>query len=246
MTPWRSPVTRALSVALCVAAVHLSDWTPLSAAPRKATIIYSHGTTRPQQVENCDAPANRVPPSLKQLESRGLATIRYLCSKATDDGVRGSYIYKRAAEIGAVVDELLAKNVSPKDIFLAGHSAGAWSSLMYMRGHAAKVNAAILFAPACCGPRYEIDQYPAWLKEVQPRQISEIVSGQPITSLVFAYTDDAFNRPEELSFLTKAFPSSTQLVVSSCGNGHLTLLRDCKEGQTADLIRKFVESRMPQ
>lgn len=236
----RLPGAAVLRIAGCVALILAA---PAAAAQtRKVYIVYSHGTERPQQRENCRADFNRVPPSLTDLESKGLATIVFVCSTSTDDGVTGSYIYKRAREIGRAVDELRAKNVIARDIFLAGHSAGAWASLMYLRDDADRVNGAILFAPACCGVRSEIDQYPVWLRHIQPKQIGEIVSGKPVAALVFAYEDDPFNRPADLSFLSRAF-SSVQLIASRCNAGHLTHLKDCRLGDTEDRIRKFIEAR---
>ena len=209
-----------------------------------AIIIYSHGTVRPQKAEDCNADYNRVPDSLTRLEQRGLARIRFLCSTATDDDKeQGTYIYKRAGEIGREVDLLRARGARARDIFLAGHSAGAWSSLMFMSSGADRVNAAILFAPACCGPRSERDVYPQWLKVIQPRQVSEITSGKIISALVFAYSDDPFNRPQDLGFLTKTFPNSIRLIAEACGAGHLTHLSDCQGGQTADEIEKYLAAR---
>ena len=37
-----------------------------------------------------------------------------------------------------------------------------------------KFNSAIVFAPACCGPRHEINKYPKWRKEIRPKQVKEI------------------------------------------------------------------------
>jgi pimeloyl-ACP methyl ester carboxylesterase len=167
-----------------------------------------------------------------------------LCSSATDGPEQGSYIYKRADEIGRQVDALRAAGVPSRRIFLAGHSAGAWSSLMFMRSHADKVNAAILFAPACCGRRSEIDQYPVWLRQIQPAQIAQIKTGQAINALVFAYSDDAFNRPADLAFLTKAFPRGVTMETESCGKGHLTLLSDCRLSATSQTIEKYITDRM--
>jgi pimeloyl-ACP methyl ester carboxylesterase len=240
---FRTPVILTVLLAFAVFATW-SQSTAQTVGDGRAVIIYSHGTTRPQKVEDCNAPYNRVPPSLTVLETTGVARIIFLCSSAIDGPKQGSYIYKRADEIGKQVDALRAAGVPSHRIFLAGHSAGAWSSLMFMRSHADKVNAAILFAPACCGRRSEIDKYPVWLRQIQPAQIAQIVAGQAINALVFAYSDDAFNRPADLAFLTKAFPRSVTMVTESCGSGHNTLRSDCMLSATSKAIKNYIADRL--
>jgi pimeloyl-ACP methyl ester carboxylesterase len=241
------PRTRQPAVLVLLACVPLAlagRWPAAADASRQAVIIYSHGTTRPQALEDCNASYNRVPPSLTQLEKAGAARIVFLCSKATDGNGPGSYIYKRAREIRGEVDRLRAAGVPARRIFLAGHSAGAWSSLMFMREHAERINAAILFAPACCGPRSEIALYPWWRRTIQPRQVAEITSGKRISALVFAYPDDRFDRPEDIEFLSKAFPKSVTVIPVACGAGHRTHLNDCRFGQTTEAIGNYLAERL--
>src|ERR1041385_1115275 len=67
--------------------------------PRNAVVlIFNHGTARPQQRHVCNE--NRdIPGILREVAAANGWTVRYLCSSATDEGVRGSYTYKRADEI---------------------------------------------------------------------------------------------------------------------------------------------------
>lgn len=215
---------------------------PDIADPQSAiVVIYSHGTTQPQVVENCDAPYNQPPSTLTSLTGgQSPLIVHFLCSQATDQGVAGSYIYKRADEIGDTVDAFAQAGVPAANIYLAGHSAGAWSSLMYMSEHAETVAGAVLFAPACCGPRHEIDDYPVWRTVIRPQQVSEIIGGDVLRALVFAYTDDAFNRPPELAFLTDAYPQTVKLVSQSCGAGHGTFQQDCQAGATRSAIAAYL------
>ena len=97
-----------------------------------------------------------------------------MCSKATDGNKTGSYIEKRVNEIDNVLDQLLDNGIKPKNIFLSGVSAGGWSSLMLMPKVGIKFNSAIVFAPACCGPRHEINKYPVWRKKIRPKQVKQI------------------------------------------------------------------------
>ena len=127
-------------------------------------VIFSHGTTRPQKKEKCKKKYNAIPNSLLSLTEIDNVFFYYLCSKATDGNKPGSYIEKRVNEIENVLDQLLDSGIKPKNIFLSGVSAGGWSSLMLMPKVGKKFNSAIVFAPACCGPRHEINKYPVWRK----------------------------------------------------------------------------------
>ena len=215
----------------------------IAGAARKTVVVYSHGTTRPQRREDCSKWYNRVPKTLRALEDDGDTHIYYLCSRATDGGEGGSYIFKRAAEIERVLDRLIDIGVEPRNIFLAGHSAGAWSSLMLMGEVGDKFNAAIAFAPACCGPRHEIAIYPVWRKRIRPAHVERMIDVREFAALVFAYTNDRFNRPRELRFLTDAFPRGVRMVTRSCRAGHGSHLKDCRADETAARIRQYVRHR---
>ena len=193
--------------------------------------------------EDCDRWYNRVPDSVRALSSDPGTVIYFLCSGATDRRVLGSYIYKREREIERTVDSFLKLGVPARNIFLAGHSAGGWSSLMLMDKVAIKFNAVIAFAPACCGRRSESTIYPIWRGQIRPTQVREMVDVQDFQALVFAYENDPFNRPEDLRFLTDAFPDSVVLSRSSCAAGHFTHVRDCKRRRTTKLIRQYIEER---
>ncbi len=215
---------------------------PMIADPSTAqVIIYSHGTSNSLVPEACWVRHNKPPRTLTSLvDAHPRVFLFYLCSRAIDGGVPGSYIHKRADEISAVVDMFAAMGVPSANIYLSGHSAGAWASLMYMSRTADTVAGGILFAPACCGPRHNAARYPIWRGEIRPRQVREIVGGSPLRALVFAYTDDIFNRPQELVFLSGAYPDTVTLVSQSCGNGHATHQIDCDAYSTRDQIAAYM------
>ena len=216
--------------------------------PQKSTvIIYSHGTTDSWYKENCGLFYNAVPDTLLSLEKSKNTYIYYLCSKVK--GKRGDqtcpYIYERANEITEVLDQLLALGVVSGNLFLAGHSAGGWSSLMAMETVGQKFNAAIVFAPAFGGKRSQ--QHPCRTDE-RPRVVRELSEFLRIEALVFAYEKDPYNRLQELEFLVKAFPDSVQIIQSACNLGivktdHLTHLYDCRAVETARLIQEYVKDR---
>ncbi len=217
--------------------------------PAQATvIIYSHGTTRPQRQERCDRWWNRVPSALLNVESPR-PFIYYLCSTATELGSRehaGRYVFARLGEVEAALDELLAAGVPSHRIFLAGHSAGGWVSLMAASAFPEKFNAAIAFAPAFAGRRSETSRFPWWRQRARPAQIARMVSAETLPALVFSYRGDPFNRPQDLTFLTEHFPESVELVAYGCPNHfkHLLHLYDCREVQTTDTLSRYLAKRL--
>ncbi len=211
----------------------------------KIVIVYNHGTARPQQIEDCDTSWNQVPRSLLAIQS-GKVLIYYLCSTAWESnstwGSAGQFIYGRLKEVEATLDEFIALGVSPKNIFLAGHSAGGWTSLMAVRHFGRKFNAAIVFAPAVAGRRSQESRYPWWHQEARPRQIREMLEAPEIRALIFAYYDDPYERPEDLKFLTERYPRTVQLIGYECDipNRHLVHLNDCREAATTEAISKYI------
>ena len=219
-------------------------------SPATATVIvYMHGTTRPQRRENCETSYNVPPKSLATLAlhtANGTITnshIYFLCSTATDDGSAGSYIFKRARELRTHLDLLADAGVKPRNIFVAGHSAGGWTALMAMSDARTRFNAAIVFAPACCGPRKEESRYPVWRQKIRPFQISRITAAPHLRVLVFAYNDDPFNRPQDLGFLTAHDPTGATLVGYDCGHGHATHRFDCRLANTKTIISNYIAAR---
>ena len=202
-------------------------------------IIWSHGTERPQKRENCLELS--VPETLFALSENDNVYFYFLCSRATDGDQLGSYIYKRKKEINKVLDQLISVGIKPKNIFLAGLSAGGWTSLMMMDQVGKKFNSAIVFAPAFAGPRSETGKYPEWRKVERPRQIKKMIKAKVIKALVFAYEDDPYNRPKELMFLKKKYPNSVEMVGYNCRKGHNTSYNDCRFDKTKKIIKKYFE-----
>ena len=205
-------------------------------------IIYSHGTTRPQKKENCTKSYNQIPKSLKVLTKAENTYFYYLCSTAIDAGTTGSYIYKRKKEINKILDQLIEKDINPQNIFLTGFSAGGWTSLMMMDEVEKKFNSAIVFAPAFAGPRSETNKYPHWRKVERPRQVKKMTEVKALKALIFAYEDDAFNRPKELNFLKEKYPNTVELVGYKCGKGHNTAHNDCKLSKTKKIIKNYFQN----
>jgi pimeloyl-ACP methyl ester carboxylesterase len=215
-----------------------------SLTPNTTVIIYSHGTRNSQRRENCHAYGNQIPNSLRAIANE-TTLIYFLCSQVKE-GIRkktaGEYIYKRVNELDKVITRLYQHGIKPHNIFLAGHSAGAWSSLMAKRYLNSKFNGVIAFAPAFAGKRSAEKKYPWWRQRVRPAQIQDMLKTPLIKALVFAYDGDAYNRPQDLRFLTNKYPNTVTMVAYRCNNHnpHLTHIEDCRQRQTTQAIVDFI------
>lgn len=221
-------------------------------AQQQRVIIYNHGIHRPQQLEPCFMPYNNPPPALMLL--RDQQTLVYkLCSTATESPAissAGRQVYLRKGEINHALDAFLARGILPKHLFLAGHSNGGWTSLMMMQDVNTRFNGVIAFAPAFAGKRSEASYAPWWRNSVRPKQIKEMLRAPVMDALVFAYANDAFNRPEDLQFLPHHYPPTglhgVKLVAYDCGlkNAHQTFRNDCQLAQTKQSIRDFIQQQI--
>jgi len=214
-----------------------------SVDPAKSVIlIFNHGTLRPQRRHQCNE-GKDVPAVLREIADANGWTIHYLCSAATDEGVAGSYTYKRADEILDAVTSYRARGIPAQRIFLLGHSAGGWASLMAARKDHSGFNAIVAFAPAFAGPRHEESQHPMWRGELAPRQMAYIREAQRIDALIFAYSDDDFDRPSELAPL-QSVPGLRVLAFDACQRGHATAYSDCfRQGAKVE-IENYIKSRL--
>ena len=69
-----------------------------------------------------------------------------------------------------------------------------------------------------------------------------ITQPNDIQKLIFAYEDDAYNRPQELAFITEAFLDTATLIPQKCGGGHLTHKNDCQMEQTIELMKELIST----
>lgn len=226
--------------------------TPPQSSADKIVLIYNHGTYRPQVIENCAAFHNQPPPSILKLQQLNpKIEIYQLCSKAWESSAiedAGSYIYQRVNEVEATLDQLLASGVQAHNIFLVGHSAGGWTSLMAASRFPNKFNASIAFAPAFAGKRSEAKYFPWWRSQIRPQQIEAMLQAPRIKALVFAYEHDAYNRPQDLAFLDQRYPVSVELIAYDCGNhfAHQTHHYDCQAEQTTQRIYQYIQQQRQQ
>ncbi|MGK0270465.1 MAG: pimeloyl-ACP methyl ester carboxylesterase [Cocleimonas sp.] len=219
---------------------------------QQRVIIYNHGISRPQQTEPCYLPYNKPPKSLTALIDDKTMVYR-LCSTATEAPAissAGKQVYLRKIEIDYAIDEFLSRGIQPRHLFLAGHSNGGWTSLMMMQEVNKRFNGVIAYAPAFAGKRSEISYAPWWRKTVRPNQIKDMLKAPRMDALIFAYENDAYNRPKELEFLPSNYPlsgsSGVDLVSYDCGlrNAHQTFRKDCRLRNTSERIQTFINNQI--
>ncbi len=219
--------------------------TPITVAPVEGLVIviYNHGTRNAAGKENCMRTNAEPPASLRRLEGERLRVF-FLCSDATDaDGPQGVYVYRRVEEIRKTVARLVTAGVPASRIVLAGHSAGGWSSLMAQSTLDLGIAGVVAFAPAFSGPRVGESIGLTWRTVARPQQVQQLVSGRRLDALVFAYQEDEFEQPQDLQFLTRAFPNSVELIGYACPGlreAHMTHLTDCRAPDTAQRIQAFI------
>lgn len=210
---------------------------------RTVVLIFNHGTNRPQFRHVCRRERD-IPRIVSMVARNTRWRIHYLCSTATDGEQQGSYTYKRAKEIERVVDAYRARGVPASRIFLVGHSAGAWSSLIAARQFGHKFNAVIAFAPAFAGPRHEVAQFPWWRNQIRPRQVDDILRAGRMPALVFAYPDDAFNRPRELAFLSRLQGVRVVTFDRCPQRDHGTTYSECFARMAAPEVERYIRTRL--
>jgi len=221
-------------------------------ADQQIVIIYNHGIQYPQQREPCYMWYNKPPDSLKaQISNKVL--VYSLCSTSVESPSptsAGKQVYLRKKEINFAIDAFLARGIKPKHIFLAGHSNGAWTSLMMMRDVNKRFNGAIAYAPAFAGKRSDIVFAPWWRNIARPRQIKDMLGASRMDALVFAYERDAYNRPQDLMFLSENYPyqgnHGVSFVSYDCKNksAHQTFRNDCYLARTKQQIGEFINQQV--
>jgi pimeloyl-ACP methyl ester carboxylesterase len=127
---------------------------------RSVLVIYNHGSDGTLRRFNCFA---RPPFWVEKLGGETIdgrpILFHFPCIRTQTDEVEGTLcergVCKRAARIQDVVSNCLARGYKSSNIFLAGHSVGAWASLLVKRANPALVNGVIATAPAFDGKREE-------------------------------------------------------------------------------------------
>lgn len=218
-------------------------------------LIYSHGSLSENKKDPCfpasDWLPGRVPRVVADLDQQRISGLRVLvyvlCTKVparehNDDPSRIK-VMLRAEEIQGVLRALHDIGVPAQQVFLVGHSAGAWASLLAMKYQPQWVNAVIGFAPAFAGvKKYRNDTWAAMRVEHQ----QALLAAPDLPSLLYGFADDPYYDAQDLEFL-KQIPGTQLEWISGgrCSRGHgavfRTCFRDAKRLQILDFIRSRIQ-----
>ncbi len=235
---------------------------PLAIAdPRhKILLIYNHGSLSELRTDPCfpnqpymPGGMPRVVRDLAGATIKGRKVVVYaLCSrlhgvKKIFDTRNNLKIRYRVREIREAVRRFLALGMPSAQIFLVGHSAGGWASLMVESENPRLVNGVIAFSPAFAGVKATRNRQ--WWKFRKLLE-EELKAARRIDALVFAFPGDPYNSPEELAFLAsipgvdfRALKGGGGLL--PCYRGHRGAFKACFEAQQRQVLRQFIESRLP-
>jgi hypothetical protein len=154
----------------------------------------------------------------------------------------------RSADIATRVAAYLAQGVPAEHIFLIGHSAGGWASLLLKQRAPGKVNAVIAVAPAFAGETADRSQ---WWWDERARQLDELGKASDLASLVFSFDGDTFETHDVGDRLAEAagvdfLPiTAAELQSEGCTKpSHETYTDPCFARGWGDEIRDFIEGRL--
>lgn len=228
---------------------------------KKILLIYNHGSTREYLRDRCSPNGSTTPGVVKELSGKkvlGLDVVVYgLCTPAKtgsyEQGSRAGKpkIMRRVEDIEDAVRSFQNSGVPAEHIFLVGHSAGGWASLLVARRHNVRINGVIAFAPAFAGKKS--GRQPGW-QALHEGHVQFMSEARKMNALVYAFDSDAFNSPEDLAFL-RGIPGirfvrlgAQEIDGSKCDspNGHQTVFRECFARTQEKVILAYLAKRLTE
>lgn len=244
--------TRPMAAAATYGDIKLDD------ASDTILLIYNHGSREEFIPDRCD-PDRDVPGVVRRMADRPLAGKKVLVYVFCTPSRVGEYVHetrtgepkvvKRARDIEELVDRFTAAGLPGRNIFLVGHSAGAWASLLVARRETIDVNAVIGFAPAFAGPK--ATRSPGW-SDLHREQSRYIQTATSLDALVFAFEGDSYVDISELESVVSV-PGIDFVRVSRGSNYNFTCrltaphrraFTQCFEDYAAPRMRAFIEQRL--
>lgn len=218
-------------------------------------LIYNHGSQPEFSLDHCYPNSWTTPAVIKRLNGRQISgrTVRVygLCS----NGFLGNYnhrarqgeakVVKRSRKIAAEIERFQAMGVPKEQIFLAGHSAGAWASLLLMSEGEAGANAVIGFSPAFAG---RSDGRSLGWQRLRQQHIESLTDAGSIPALIYAVEEDEFEPADALVFLRSV--DGVQLERRSARaechskNAHRLAFQACFANVEVDVIEDFIRQRL--
>ena len=174
----------------------------------KAVVVFLHGSVIEKLDDTCDpngeVPGFSVPEVIRQLAGAKVAGLEVVifapCTGQATHLGEPLKIDQRVTAIEQTLEELGRAGVDPSRIVLVGQSAGGWAALLHEKRNPGSVNSVIAFAPAFAGKKR--GRPDIWQRRHE-EQAAEIASAERMPALVFAFENDAYNTPDDLSFLSR-------------------------------------------
>ena len=101
-----------------------------------------------------------------------------------------------------LIEDFKKKGFKKNNIFLIGHSCGAWHSLYVLSQNPNLANAVIGFSPSCFGPRYLYYKREGFLR-IRKNDIDNILNAKTLKALIFSDPDDIRESYLTLKWLKK-------------------------------------------
>ncbi len=234
----------------------------LAAPAATAVLIYLPGSAAEGTPDVCAplAPVGGTTPYVVQelagrsLAGKRLAVFGFCTATKVGSFRRDRYagtpkVMGRHDDLRRLARAFLARGLPPDNLFLAGHSAGAWAALLLERNDPDALNAVLAFAPAFAGARDT--RSPSW-RQLRQEMVEYLRRAPRLDSLVFAFAGDPFNRPRDLAFLAGiagsslvGLPSdSIDGVACSAATPHRVPFLDCFARTQLDDLEFFLAHRL--
>ena len=228
-------------------------------------VIFLHGSEADEAEDFCEpkiSPEGTVPPVIGALSGEKIGGKRILvfapCSKSRGgpiwNGRQDYKFYKRGIELKSLLARFEAVGYDRRNIFLTGHSVGAWISLTQLAKFPGSVRGVIAFSPAFAGMNSaRNERNPFWVPE-RARQVDLLQRTASLPSLIYAFEGDEWESQSELRGIFGKVPHA-QLVEKNYGPARIynrTPGIYCHNGVYTDRFidqtprtLQFIEERLP-
>lgn len=235
--------------------------TAISDPDQKILLIYNHGSQPEHKKDYCYPNGWTTPTLIKNLSGEkinGLEIVVYAyCSPWRFGGYNSILrmgepkVIKRAKSIEQLIEKFIDNGVASEHIFLVGHSAGAWASLLVARRGNISFNSVIGFAPAFSGKRKSRSEGWWYLRD---QQIEYLQQASSLHALIYAFESDPYNDVEALKFLRNingivliSTDDMTNIArENNCSppSGHRGSFKDCFTQTQLNVITEYIKQRI--